>query len=1024
MTDIKEHVILVAAQQSQLPGSADAADIAPHAANHQYKGNDQINVTLLQGILAEPQKAGYIVGLPITDDLPMDQQALVWDSTEEKYVWTTAGIGGGEANVASNEGIGVGTVAMAKQGVELPFKSFLAGTGILIENGSEEITISTTGEANTNAEYLWNKPIDEIVDGDTDGVQVADTEENLIGNSENLAGTGWNQERTTLNTSTGIPSDRTADYTGIISNTVDNYHAIQRLDVLDVATYKYCIDMKAGAKGFGYFLRYSATSGVDEVRFNLETLETSAIPAGLDFYITRTGTGVRLHSSFDCTVSESNVLSIGPAVDLTDSTYAGDASTVEVYAIGGCLQKSDINGNLKYVVTPTSAGILATTTVSKLIYKQAKWDANLVQKAGDPNEIANWISVSSVDGDLMDESPGNVQVLRNAGLVQTSSDGTWGPYVEGTEYKDIPVAYTINSGAGLVIGSEALVPDDFASTKPASMLIPTVVLSNGVIFARGNGADYNAPTGKIYYVDGTNGDNGNDGLTPVTSLRSIDVATAKSDVDEVWLASGDYDREEAMRTPPTRDITLKCYDGRARLLGANFLAWAVDPTYPNTYKATRSAVYNFVDSSVLNKYGYPLEYTEKASAAEVNAEEVSWYTDGASVWINTHPDSSLAANDLLALLTVKIFDIQDTSIYVENIDFIGGEDIDVNADAGATRQRAGFKDCTISYQLGNGMKVLGNIDVVSENVESALNGDDGFNYHIANSNIPTGIEVNCKGFANGDGVETVDNGSSIHDGGHVARFGGEYYDNNGPNVADVNTSYSWNVMVSAWGGVQPTNNHDFYIDGYMWLTDCRGNIFTEAIGTLENDNPQAATQTMSEAAWAHYFWGEGYAQKADGTWILAGDVDGYPMDESPGNIAAMRQAGLYKAVASNAWGPLVTGTQFYANNDSGNFVELFEGTLGGTGFDGLAPVQDASPTQAPIIKHFSGDLYFDTAEYESYPLGQYRDSYEYSYIKSRPNDQAVGGGGIFAVYTGSNITSVKYALKIEYVYRYANYQGE
>lgn len=151
MTDIKEHVILVSAQQSQLPGSADAADLPAHAANHQYRGSDQINVTLLEGLLADPQKAGYIAGLPITDELPMDQQALVWSVAEEKYIWATAGIGGGEANTTSNAGFGVGQLAKAKMGVNLPIKSIKAGTNIAVANGADEVTISSSAEANTNS---------------------------------------------------------------------------------------------------------------------------------------------------------------------------------------------------------------------------------------------------------------------------------------------------------------------------------------------------------------------------------------------------------------------------------------------------------------------------------------------------------------------------------------------------------------------------------------------------------------------------------------------------------------------------------------------------------------------------------------------------------------------------------------------------------------------------------------------------------------------------------------------------------
>lgn len=61
----------------------------------------------------------------------------------------------GEANTTSNSGTGLG-LAQAKSGVNLPFKTLLAGTNITLTNGTNEITISSAGGTGdiTNASNL------------------------------------------------------------------------------------------------------------------------------------------------------------------------------------------------------------------------------------------------------------------------------------------------------------------------------------------------------------------------------------------------------------------------------------------------------------------------------------------------------------------------------------------------------------------------------------------------------------------------------------------------------------------------------------------------------------------------------------------------------------------------------------------------------------------------------------------------------------------------------------------------------
>jgi hypothetical protein len=52
---------------------------------------------------------------------------------------------GGEANTTSNSGAGTGTLALAKVGMDLPFKTLKAGTNITLTNNATDVTIDAAG---------------------------------------------------------------------------------------------------------------------------------------------------------------------------------------------------------------------------------------------------------------------------------------------------------------------------------------------------------------------------------------------------------------------------------------------------------------------------------------------------------------------------------------------------------------------------------------------------------------------------------------------------------------------------------------------------------------------------------------------------------------------------------------------------------------------------------------------------------------------------------------------------------------
>ena len=83
------------------------------------------------------------LGTPTTGD-----KLVVWDATDNTHKnidWNQLpGAGGGEANTASNIGGGNGIFAQ-KVGVDLQFRSLVAGSNINISSGATTLTISSTG---------------------------------------------------------------------------------------------------------------------------------------------------------------------------------------------------------------------------------------------------------------------------------------------------------------------------------------------------------------------------------------------------------------------------------------------------------------------------------------------------------------------------------------------------------------------------------------------------------------------------------------------------------------------------------------------------------------------------------------------------------------------------------------------------------------------------------------------------------------------------------------------------------------
>ena len=92
-------------------------------------------------------------------------------SADEIEISATGG-GGGEANTSSNSGGGAG-LAQTKSGVDLPFKSLVAGSGISLTPTADEITIAATGGGVNSDTIIFRLNGKPTPSNDVDGAWIA-----------------------------------------------------------------------------------------------------------------------------------------------------------------------------------------------------------------------------------------------------------------------------------------------------------------------------------------------------------------------------------------------------------------------------------------------------------------------------------------------------------------------------------------------------------------------------------------------------------------------------------------------------------------------------------------------------------------------------------------------------------------------------------------------------------------------------------------------------------------------------------
>lgn len=334
------------------------------------------------------------------------------------------------------------------------------------------------------------------------------------------------------------------------------------------------------------------------------------------------------------------------------------------------------------------------------------------------------------------------------------------------------------------------------------------------------------------YVSPT-GNNANNGTTPALAKRSIANAY-NAGAGTIIAAPGDYTRTNGYEgiVLAARDLTIFNSNpaGGQVIIGRweppTSLVWTQNSTYPNVWSCTRSQAAAIRDRSIVDGSGNIARLAPRADIAAVAANPGSQFISGSTVHVSLADGRQPDAN-VLVFLSGTNWSVTNVmagrTMWVgEGVEFWGGDTgfgtfgLSTASGTRIVMDRTRFKYAT-SATAGNALSIINVSETYLFGARAEASMLDGFNYHFSDGGIGKVLEVDCIGRANGLTGGPSNNGTSIHENGRIIRLNGLYIGSEGPQVADVNASQSWNLGCRASGG--PTNWRT--IDtAKMWLDSC------------------------------------------------------------------------------------------------------------------------------------------------------------------------------------------------------------
>jgi hypothetical protein len=316
--------------------------------------------------------------------------------------------------------------------------------------------------------------------------------------------------------------------------------------------------------------------------------------------------------------------------------------------------------------------------------------------------------------------------------------------------------------------------------------------------------NYAAMNLKAYFVKpaARGGSDAAAGTSWATALATVAVASQKTDVDVIFVSTGNYFAAQHIGTyVGTRSISIQGVGGQVNFISGPVAntspTWSATGT-PGVYKQgnTDSALTGVVALDYQDSSGNPLTLLPAPDVAGVGSVPGSWFRSATELFISM-PD--LAAPNGASVFYYQTAPMRVTGIdkkfHHANINYIGGN-------AGAFSVRGGNGNTIVFGEnigccgqlTGDGWQMKNMGLSIAVRCRASRNGNDGFNYHGPDgvgTLDPHYIEVDCIGTEN-RGVITG-NGSTSHEAVRGLRIGCHYHGNSGPGIADANDAQSYNA---------------------------------------------------------------------------------------------------------------------------------------------------------------------------------------------------------------------------------------
>ncbi len=338
---------------------------------------------------------------------------------------------------------------------------------------------------------------------------------------------------------------------------------------------------------------------------------------------------------------------------------------------------------------------------------------------------------------------------------------------------------------------------DFSPILPTGKTIPAVLTYDGYTTSHDMDVAIYANSISTQYYTATTGNNANSGLTLPLATQDIDAVIGKGNTTALpygaLVTAGIFNRNQDWTVTPTR--AFNCIGSGGDAIMDSYQPFATMTADGTAYKATRSAVGQVYDSTIVDANGTQERLTLVANVATCQATPGSWYTNNVDVWVRTSDSRDLSIDSSGVRVRLSVIGARNTAdvpMYLENMNFYGWKDQGFYTSNAGSSTALYAKNCEFAYAIdSNNLTVQGTNTVILQGCVARDSYLDGLNYHIKTgfeSIRPNIYEFDCLvydcGYAAGS-ANYSNNASTLHDGLFGFRMKGTYYGSGGRNVQDI-----------------------------------------------------------------------------------------------------------------------------------------------------------------------------------------------------------------------------------------------